>query len=65
MGINTGLNVHIYADKDKSDKEITKLIRNYYPWLNSLTIHRNGSGSKDFGVPKDMIIDTSVKYKVK
>lgn len=65
MGINSDLNVHIYADNDKKDEEILKPLYLYYPWIKTLTIHRNGSGSKDFGVPKDMIVDTSVRYKVK
>lgn len=58
-GLNTGLNVHIYSDKDKPDREyISQIINNprVRPWINSLTVHRNFyHGEKDFGVPKERI----------
>lgn len=64
MGLNTNLNVHIYADKDKSDKEIIDSIRQYDEWIKTLTIHRNGTpGFKDYGVPIENIKDTKVIYK--
>lgn len=58
-GFTTGLNVHIYSDKDKSDDGYVKDVVNnprIRPWINSLSIHRNFyPGEKDFGVPKDKI----------
>ena len=60
MGLNSGINLHIYADKDKSDFEIiqqldkTKLLE----WVSHFYIHRNGSGQKDYGVPEVEIRDT-------
>lgn len=64
QGVNTGLNLHIYADNDKKDREILSKIytaRNK-PWIKSLTIHRNGSGVKDYGVSPDLINDTKKRY---
>lgn len=51
MGINTGINLHIYADNDKSDEMIYNQFRNseLVEWLDSLTIHRNEL-DKDYGV---------------
>ena len=64
MGLNTGINLHIYADNDKSDKSILKQIDDCQPWLKTITFHRNGRPSeKDFGVPLSRIIDTTVRYK--
>ena len=65
MGINTGLNIYIYADKDKTDNEILWKVNNdrNRPWINSLYICRNGyPGEKDYGVPKDRIIHTMKRY---
>ena len=60
-GIGTCMHVKVYADNDKSDKEIEKMIlggRNA-PWVDKLEIHRNTyEGEKDFGVPKSRIKDS-------
>lgn len=60
MGACPNINLYVYADNDKSDNAIKRLIlpKNlgivYY--LNSFAIVRNGyTGEKDFGVPKDRI----------
>lgn len=66
-GINTGLNVHIYADKDKSDKLHIALLRKsgILPWIKSVRIHRNTfPGEKDYGVPAEKMIDTYRKAKI-
>jgi hypothetical protein len=66
-GINTGLNINIYADKDKTDRDHLKLINKssgILCWFDGITLHRNGySNEKDYGVPLEKIIDT--KYKIK
>lgn len=60
LGINTGLNLHIYGDRDKTDLEIMKQIERstLEPWFDNIFIHRNGSGQKDYGVPPNLINDT-------
>jgi hypothetical protein len=60
MGVCPCLNLYIYADNDKSDREIIRNILNkdngIVHYLKSLTIVRNSfKGEKDFGVPKDRI----------
>ena len=66
-GINTGLNIHIYSDNDKSDSDHTSyLFKNsdVNPWINHIYIHRNGfENEKDYGVPSERIIDTKRKLK--
>lgn len=65
MGMNTGLNIYIYADRDKTDAEILFKINNprNRPWINSLYICRNAyPGEKDYGVPKDRIHHTMKRY---
>ena len=57
MGINTGLNVHIYADNDKTDEDILRQIKPISAWIDNLCIHRN-SNAKDYGVHKNDIRDT-------
>lgn len=63
MGINTGINLHIYADNDKSDLELTNMLKKIPGieyWIDTITFHRNGfSGEKDYGVPASRITDTS------
>ena len=57
-GINTGLNIHIYSDNDKTDNDHYKyLYRNsLIEWLDHIYIHRNlYPGEKDFGVSVDRI----------
>jgi len=62
IGINTGLNIHLYADKDKSDDFHMKyLLRDneIYQWCDKIVIHRNNYiGEKDYGVPKEKIKDS-------
>lgn len=60
MGLNTGLNLHIYADGDKTDGEILYQLNKskLLDWVEHLYIHRNGTGEKDFGVPVDKIKNT-------
>lgn len=64
-GIITGLDVQIYADKDKSDRDHMKIVRDsgLKPFLEHYTIHRNGiRGEKDYGVTPDRIKDTLKKF---
>lgn len=62
-GINTGLTLHLYADKDKSDDFHMKYLMwesNLYQWCDRMIIHRNMyPGEKDYGVPKDRIVDST------
>jgi hypothetical protein len=65
MGINTGLNIYIYADRDKTDSEILYKVANprNKPWIKSLYICRNAfPGEKDYGVPKDRIQHTQKRF---
>lgn len=64
-GLNTGLNVHIYADNDKRDEEIINPLKNgsLWPWIDHLYIHRNSCNEKDYGVSADKIHDTKRKIK--
>ncbi len=74
-GINTGLNLHIYSDKDKTDRNHMNYLFNNSEmsiWLDSINIHRNiytymESGieimEKDYGVPKNRIIDSVRKVQ--
>ena len=61
-GINTGINLHLYADKDKSDRfHMDYLMKdsNLYQWCDKIIIHRNRyEGEKDYGVPKNKIVDS-------
>lgn len=66
-GINTGLNIHIYSDNDKTDQDhINYLFRksNVSSWSDHIYIHRNQfDHQKDYGVPKELIIDSKMKLK--
>lgn len=66
MGVNTDVNVHIYSDADKTDADDIKVLnsgRNKV-WIDHAVIHRNMFiGEKDFGVPKDHIIDQFITIK--
>lgn len=63
-GLNTGINIHIYSDNDKSDSFYVRNIINnpsIIPWIDSISIHRNMyPGEKDFGIPRDRINDKSM-----
>ena len=62
IGINSSINLHLYADKDKSDSFHMKYLMKdseIYQWCDKIIIHRNSyEGEKDYGVPKDRIRDT-------
>ena len=64
-GFTTGLNIHIYSDKDKPDREYVKTIvenARIRPWIKLLDVHRNFfPGEKDFGVPSDRIQEKTRK----
>lgn len=66
-GINTGLNIHIYSDNDKTDKDhIQYLFKRSAVgiWIDHIYIHRNRfSGEKDYGVPINRIDDSKLKIK--
>lgn len=67
-GLNTGLTIHIYSDKDKSDynhrEYIKKLDSNIGTWFDRIFIHRNQfPHEKDYGVPGNFIEDS--KYKIR
>ena len=64
-GLNTGINLHIYADKDKTDAEIVNSLNkgSLTLWAKRIFIHRNGTGQKDFGVHKEDILDTCRRIK--
>jgi len=67
-GLNTNVNIHIYADKDKSDYDHKKYLRTIKDtdlvWIKNIYIHRNAfPGEKDYGVPLDHIDDTFMKLK--
>ena len=66
-GVNTDINLHIYSDNDKTDKDHLKLLKNpfYQTWLRNVVIHRNVYGNqKDFGVSKDQITDYAYRLKI-
>lgn len=62
IGINTGLNVHIYSDSDKTDWNHKKYLfkeSSISHWLDHIYINRNAfPGEKDYGVPAHKICDT-------
>lgn len=67
-GINTGINLHIYADNDKTDFQQRKSLFNkdfyLYEWIDHIHFHRNGyKNEKDYGVPMSRIIDTRRRIK--
>lgn len=65
-GINTGLNLHIYSDADKPDREHQFQLRGqlYQVYLQNIYVHRNLSpNEKDFGVPKERIEERIYKFK--
>ena len=63
MGLNTGIDLHIYADNDKKDISILRMIKKIpgiEHWIDNVIFHRNGFiNEKDYGVPKSRISDTS------
>jgi hypothetical protein len=67
-GLTTGLNIHIYADNDKTDQQILVQLEKkptLKPWIDSFIIHRNTyPDEKDYGVSRDRIIDSAMEYKI-
>lgn len=58
MGL-MNINIHLYVDADVSDYVIKGIARDLAPFNHNIYLHRNGfDGEKDYGVPKDHIIDT-------
>ena len=67
QGITTEINLHIYADNDKSDLEIKNQFKNifYTIWIDNIFIHRNiYPGEKDFGISKDHIDEKIYKINL-
>lgn len=65
-GINTGLNLHIYSDNDKTDLNHIEYLKKFaiYTWLDSIYIHRNKfKKEKDYGVPAERTIDSYREIK--
>lgn len=65
-GICNNIHLHVYADKDKDDREQFRYIRSdpLNEWFDHITIHRNQFGDeKDYGVPLDHIIDGKRKIR--
>lgn len=66
-GINTGINLHIYSDNDKTEKDHRDYL--FYKsslgiWCDNIYIHYNRyKDEKDYGVPKEKIIDTFTVIK--
>ena len=68
IGITTDINLHLYSDADKSDKDHLNMLKKslYKIWIDNVYIHRNiYENEKDFGVSKDKIIDYSYKLRFK
>ena len=64
-GIVTDIDLQVYADRDKTDWDHRKIINDsgMKPFLQHMTIHRNGArGEKDYGVTPDRIKDTFKKF---
>lgn len=66
-GINTGLNVHIYSDNDKTDYDHIQYLfkkSNVSEWIKHIYLHRNQfENEKDYGVCKDKIKDSKRRLK--
>jgi len=65
-GVNTDINLHIYSDRDKSDKEHKKYLGTIQArnWVDHVYIHRNQFGNeKDYGIPYSQIDDKWIKLK--
>lgn len=64
--LNTDIHVHIYSDRDKSDREHRKYLQTTMckTWLDHITIHRNQyDDEKDYGVPRGRIEDSFITLK--
>lgn len=68
-GINTGINLHIYSDNDKTDYDHMKYLfksksSHISSWMDNIYIHRNTHpGEKDYGIPISRITDSMRKIK--
>lgn len=67
IGLNTDINLHLYADKDKNDYIIKGDLKKIKPiieaWMNETYIHRNIYGNeKDYGVPKERMEDSMKRF---
>lgn len=52
------VNIHLYVDADVSDYQIINVAKYVEPFNLNIYLHRNGyEGQKDYGVPKNLIID--------
>lgn len=52
------INIHLYVDADIEDYIIVNIVRYVTPFNLNIYLHRNGfQGQKDYGVPKNLIID--------
>lgn len=70
IGLNTGINLHLYGDKDKDDrtilKDLNKIRSIMGAWIDNTYLHRNTyPGEKDYGVPKDRIIDSVRRFDLR
>jgi hypothetical protein len=66
-GVNTDINLHVYSDSDKSDKDHLRLLQKpfYRTWLDNIIIHRNMyQDQKDFGVSGSEISDYAYMLKI-
>lgn len=56
------INIHLYADADIQDYVIFGIAKYIEPFNMNIYLHRNGfQGEKDYGVPKDHIVDNVVQ----
>ena len=65
-GMNTGIHLHLYSDRDKTDWNHKKYLSRtpVTEWIDSISIHRNNmDGEKDYGVPINNIKDCFTKIK--
>ena len=68
IGLNTGITLHIYSDNDKKNmdhyKYLNKIDNSSLVWIDNIYIHRNKyKNEKDYGVPRERIIDSYMKIK--
>ena len=66
-GVTTDINLHVYSDNDKTDKDHLSLLRKpfYQTWIDKVYIHRNVyANEKDFGVSKEKINEYVYQLKL-
>ena len=67
MGVTTDINLHIYSDGDKSDRDHVRSLAKGLSkiWLDQVYVHRNAfEGEKDFGVPKSRIQEFTYRLRM-